>query len=440
MKARPQDEQHAAGQSYYQQQLNADQRQYCPPLNQDLQVDVAIIGAGFAGLSTAFALAGHGCRDVAVFEAGELGAGASGRNGGFIMGGYSLSPAALLRQLGDARARELYQLTVSAQQLIKSRIREHALDCDLVDQGIVLADRFGRPQRLRAAQQIMNQRLGADWQWLAADALRDWVRCDHYGNGLLEPQGAHFQPLAYVHGLAGLVQDQGIKVYSQTPCLSVRRDARHWQLNMHNAGQERVQVRCKKLVICCGGYIKGLNVEQAAGIMPIATYMVATEPLDDLLEQLLPGAAAVYDNSFAFDYYRKSPDRRLLWGGRISVQQRSVDWIATRLKADMVRLYPQLAPVKIDFAWSGLMAYTRSSMPVIRQHQAGHWSALGFGGHGVSTTTLAGGLLAAGLCGVNEDYRLFDHYRAQRTYGTLGLCAAQLLYWYQQIRDLTLRK
>lgn len=403
-------------------------------LQDDLRLDVAIIGAGYAGLTTACGLLQRGAGDVAVFEADDVGAGASGRNGGFIMGGYSLPPDALIRQLGAAAAARLYQLTVTAQQAIKTRIRQQAMDCDLVDAGIVLADRFRRPQQLRALQRLMNEQLSADWQWLEPGQLRDKVCCEHYYSGLYEPQGAHFQPLAYARALADQVVNDGGRVYTHSRCTQVSRQAGKWHLRVRCKGSE-FRVCCDKLVICCGGYINGLKVPQARGILPIATYMVATEPLEDVLEEILPADVAVYDNRFAFDYYRKSRDRRLLWGGRISTRLRSRAWIAARLHADMVALYPQLRQVRISHAWGGLMAYTRNSMPEIRHHGDGYWSAIGFGGHGVATTALAGELLAAGICEESTQYQCFDRYRARPVYGPAGTAAAQLYYWTQQWRD-----
>jgi len=429
-----QDREHSPRGNYYAEDMRHKIRHSAGSLQNDQKLEVAIVGAGYAGLTTACGLLQRGCGELAVFDADDVGAGASGRNGGFIMGGYSLPPAALIRQLGASAAARLYQLTVTAQQAIKSRIRDQAMDCDLVDQGIVLADRFRRPQQLRALQQVMNEQLGADWQWLQPEQLREWVRCEHYQAGLYEPQGAHFQPLAYAHALADQVHASGGKVYTATRCVKISRDSGAWCLRMH-CGAHEYQVRSDRLVICCGGYIEGLNVSQAKGILPIATFMAATEPLDDLLEQILPGEAAVYDNRFAFDYYRKSRDRRLLWGGRISTRQKPRSWIAARLKADMVRLYPELHKVRIEHAWGGLMAYTRNSMPEIRHHGSGHWSAIGFGGHGVATTALAGELLAAGICGEHTAYQHFDAYRARPVYGTVGMAAAQLYYWWQQMRD-----
>jgi gamma-glutamylputrescine oxidase len=434
MKSMHQDSDQSPRGSFYAEDMRHKNCHSAASLQNDLKLDVAIIGAGYAGLTTACGLLQRGCEELAVFDADDVGAGASGRNGGFIMGGYSLPPAALIRQLGASTATRLYQLTVTAQQAIKSRIQDQAMDCDLVDEGIVLADRFRRPQQLRALQQVMNDQLGADWQWLQPEQLREWVRCEHYQSGLYEPQGAHFQPLAYAHALANQVSASGGRVYAGTRCVEVSRDTGAWRLRMQ-CGEAEYQVRSDRLVICCGGYIEGLNVPQAKGILPIATFMVATEPLGDLLEQILPGDAAVYDNRFAFDYYRKSRDQRLLWGGRISTRQQSRAWIAARLKTDMVRLYPELHQVRIEHAWGGLMAYTRNSMPEIRHHGDGHWSAIGFGGHGVATTALAGELLAAGICGEHKHYQQFDAYCARPVYGAAGMAAAQLYYWWQQMRD-----
>jgi gamma-glutamylputrescine oxidase len=163
--------------------------------------------------------------------------------------------------------------------------------------------------------------------------------------------------------------------------------------------------------------------------------VMVTAPLGERLSSVLRTRAAVYDTRFAFDYYRPLPDTRLLWGGRISVRDRSPAQVQRLLLRDLARVYPQLADVRIDFAWSGLMSYARHEMPQIAQVEEGLWVAQAFGGHGVAPTTFAGEILAAAIAENDPRWREFADYGLVSVMKPAGFLGAQLTYWWLQMRD-----
>ena len=401
-----------------------------PALQGRQDADVCVIGGGFAGLNTALGLCERGMRDVVVLEAERIGHGASGRNGGFVFSGFSRGEADLLRDLGPVRARALHAGTVAAVDLIRARCRRHAIDCDLVDEGVVWANWFRDPARLLARQRLLSEQFGVDWQWIPRTRMRDLLDTGRYADGLFEPNAFHFHPLKYAHGIARAAIAQGVGIHESTPAVALARDGAGWCVRTPEG-----EVRAQHVVLACGGYLAGLRRDVDAAVLPIATYVMVTAPLGERLSSVLRTRAAVYDTRFAFDYYRPLPDTRLLWGGRISVRDRSPAQVQRLLLRDLARVYPQLADVRIDFAWSGLMSYARHEMPQIAQVEEGLWVAQAFGGHGVAPTTFAGEILAAAIAENDPRWREFADYGLVAVMKPAGFLAAQLTYWWLQMRD-----
>lgn len=387
------------------------------------EATVCIVGGGFAGLATALGLVERGVRDVVVLEAERVGYGASGRNGGFVFAGYSLECADLLRELGPQDARALYRLTLDAVDLIRRRIERHAIDCDIVNGGIILADWFGRPDSLAAQRELMRTSFGVEWEPISKRALRERLKTDRYHGGLLERHGFHFHPLKYALGIAKVLEEAGVRIYEQSPALRFERTRDRHLISTPNGS-----IVARHAVMAGGGYIKGVYRPVERAILPIATYVVTTEPLGQRLSDALDCTAAVYDTRFSFDYYRPLPDTRILWGGRISIFERDPDTIARLLMRDLLRVYPQLEGVKLDYAWSGLMSYARHKMPHIGRCGDGVWHAIAFGGHGVSPTTAAGEILAAAIAEEKPIPAPFAKFGLEPTHGRLGLAAAELTY------------
>jgi gamma-glutamylputrescine oxidase len=400
------------------------------PLQGPQETRVAIIGGGFAGLNTALGLAERGVRDVVVLEREQIGFGASGRNGGFVFGGYSLGEEALHHQLGAERAKRIFDLTTAAVQRIRERVTHYAMPCDMVDQGVIWANWFRDPNVLRKRQRLLADHYGVHWEWLPQEELRERVRSERYFDGLYERNALHLHPLNYAIGLAAAASQQGVRVHENSDVWRLRREGAHWRISTPQG-----ELQAEQVVLACGGYLAGLRRQIDRSVLPIATYVMVTEPLGERLDECLQTRAAVYDTRFAFDYYRPLPDRRLLWGGRISVRNRSASAVQRVLMRDMLRVFPVLKDVRIDYAWSGLMSYARHQMPQIGTDGEGLWWAQAFGGHGLAPTCAAGELLAAAMAEGDESWKQFADYGLAHAYKPFGLLGAQASYWWQEFND-----
>ena len=402
------------------------------PIAADTSARTVVVGAGYAGLATARGLIDRGDRDVLVVEAEEVGFGASGRNGGFVFGGYSLGESSLLNQLGAAKAKRVYQRSIDAVNLIRRRIVDQRIDCDLVDEGVLWTNWFRDDAVLRDRRELLRSSFDADWEWVDGPKLRSMVDSPRYSAALWERNAFHLHPLKYARGLAQSVIAGGGRVAEQTRITGLARDGQGWRLTTAHAAT----IRADRVVLCCGGYLAGLSTTIDRSILPIATYVVATAPLGDKLAQLFPGTrAAVYDSRFAFDYYRPLNDTRLLWGGRISILDRAPAQVASLLSRDIRKVFPQLDEVPIEYAWSGLMSYAKHEMPQLGMLENGLWYAQAFGGHGLATTTAAGEVIASGLSGDTGALADYASYGLPWAGKPLGFLAAQATYSWFQMRD-----
>jgi gamma-glutamylputrescine oxidase len=400
------------------------------PLAGRREVDVCVIGGGFAGLNTALGLVERGRRDVMLLEAQRIGFGASGRNGGFVFGGYSLGEDALLRSLGPERARSLYRGTLEAIGLMRARTERWGIDCERRDSGVLWANWFRDPAPLRQRQALLQRAFDTEWRWVGRDELRERLRTERYSEALFEADAFHFHPLKYAQGLARVLAAQGASVHEQSPAIALRRETSAWCVTTPEG-----EVHAQHVVLCCGGYLARLRRDVDAAVLPIATYVMVTEPLGARLHDAIRTEAAVYDTRFAFDYYRTLPDTRLLWGGRISVLERSPRDVQRLLLRDLLKVYPQLEGVRVEHAWSGLMSYARHQMPQVARLEPGLWLAQAFGGHGVGPTTHAGEVVAAAIAENDRRWQGFSEFGVVSALKPAGYLGAQLTYWWLQTRD-----
>lgn len=415
--------------SYYRATVGSLAPRYAA-LRGERSARTCIVGGGFAGLNTALGLLERGDSDCAVLESEQVGFGASGRNGGFVFAGFSRGPELLLADLGPERARHLYQGTVDAVGLIRQRCAKYAIDCDVVDSGVLWASWFRDAASMRAHAQLLAERFDQHWSWVDRAELQDKLVTSRYYGALFERNALHFNPLKYAQGLAEICVRGGVGVYESSPAIDLRRDGRGWMVRTPEGS-----VRAENVVLACGGYLAGLQPRVDAGVLPIATYVMVTEPLHDRMESVMRTRAAVYDSRFAFDYYRPLPDSRLLWGGRISIRDRSPNQVRQILTRDLLKVYPQLRGVRIEHAWSGLMSYARHQMPQIARIDQGLWVAQAFGGHGVAPTTLAGERLAAAIAEGSPAWQQFQPYGLVSAMKPAGFLGAQLSYWWLQAKD-----
>ncbi len=414
--------------SYYR--TSAPPATVFPPLSGTREAAVCIVGGGFAGLNTALGLAERGQRDVVLLDARDVAHGASGRNGGFVFGGFSRGEAQLLADLGPARAPALYRGTQDAVGLIRSRIARHGIPCDATDAGVLWANWFRDPAPLRERQALLAKHFGVEWEWVPRQQLAAQVHTTRYGDALFERNALHFNPLAYARGLADVASAQGVCIHEQSPAIALGREGQGWRVRTPGG-----DVLAREVVLACGGYLAGLRRDVDAGVLPIATYVMVTEPLGARMNEVLATRAAIYDSRFAFDYYRPLPDSRLLWGGRISVRDRAPAAVERLLRRDMLRVFPQLADARIECAWSGLMSYARHEMPQVGRIDDGLWLAQAFGGHGVAPTTFAGEVLASAIAEGDTRWREFSDYGLVSALKPAGFVGAQLSYWWLQAKD-----
>ena len=400
------------------------------PLAGRHEARVIVIGGGMAGVNLALGLAERGVHDVVLLERETLGHGASGRNGGFVFGGYSLGEQALLDRLGPERARALHARTRAAVSLVRARVAQYAIDCDAVAAGVIWANWFRDPEVLRVRQRLLAEHYGVDWEWLPRERLREMIVSERYHDALFERDALHLHPLDYLHGLARAATKHGVRIHEHSPAWRLRREGAAWRVDA-GAGE----VRAQAVVLACGGYLARLRRDVDRAVLPIATYVMVTEPLGVRMQEILRTRAAVYDTRFAFDYYRALPDTRLLWGGRISVFDRSPRAVQKLLLRDLLRVFPRLRGVQIDYAWSGLMSYARHQMPQLGTHGDGLWWTKAFGGHCMAPATAAGDARAAAIAEGADGWRAFSDFGLSRSFRPFGYLAAQANYWWLQGRD-----
>lgn len=400
------------------------------PLTGRADASTVIVGGGFAGLNTALGLLARGERDIILLEAEQIGFGASGRNGGFVFAGYSLGEQALLDKVGVDRARDLYGRTVAAVNLIRERIARLDIACDVVDGGVIWANWFRDPAVLRRRQQLLAETYDTHWQWIPAGAMHEFVHSPRYHDGLYERNAFHIDPLMYARGLAQAAARAGATIHEHSPAVRLARDGEGWIVFTAHG-----EVRARNVVLAAGGYLAGLDRRVDRAVLPVATYVMVTEPLGDRLKEHLRTQAAIYDTRFAFDYYRPLPDTRLLWGGRISIRDRSPRSVQRLLKRDMAKVFPAFADARVDHAWSGLMSYARHEMPQVGRRAPGLWYAQAFGGHGVAPTCAAGEALADAIVGGDERCVAYADFGLVSAHRPVGYLAAQASYYSAQLGD-----
>ncbi len=415
----------------------AQPKYFSPTLETDIDTKILVIGGGFAGLNSAIGLAERGERDVVLIESESVAYGASGRNGGFVFAGYSLGEASLLKQLGAPKAKRVYQATIDAIELIRRRITWYKIDCDLVDHGVIWANWFRDQNIIKQRQQLLAQYFDVHWDFLDQPQMQQQINSARYFSGAWERNALHLNPLNYAQGLAQACISAGIKIFTQTRAISLTQAGHTWTVEVENRDtKKRIKINAEHVILSCGGYLAGLDQKIDRSILPIATYVMVTEPLGKGIKDLFPNTnVAVYDTRFAFDYYRPLHDTRLLWGGRISVLDRAPNEVARLLKRDVQKVFPQLKDIRIAQAWSGLMSYARHEMPQIMQLKKNLWCAQGFGGHGLSSTCAAGEILADAITRNGQSIQDYLTYGLDSAHKPVGFAAAQLKYWFLQLQD-----
>lgn len=391
--------------SYYAASANAAPiREH---LNEAVETDVCVIGAGYTGLSTALFLLEQGYR-VVVLEAARVGFGASGRNGGQIVNSYSRDIDTVERSAGPDAAQLIGAMAFEGGRIIRERVARYGIDCDLKNGGVFAAFNARQMHHLQT-QKALWERYGYDQlELLDRSGIRNVVACERYCGGMLDHGGGHIHPLNLALGEAAAVESLGGSIYEQSPATRIDRG----QTPCVHAAHGRVSA--KFVVVAGNAYLGGLVPELAAKSMPCGTQVIATEPLgDELAASLLPQDYCVEDCNYLLDYFRLSADKRLIYGGGVVYGARDPADIDSIIRAKMLKTFPQLHGIRTEFAWTGNFLLTLSRLPQVGRIGDNIYYSQGCSGHGVTYTHLAGKILAEALRGQAERFDAFaglPHY------------------------------
>lgn len=416
--------------TYYTRTLSVDHPY--THLQNDIDVDVCIVGAGLAGINTAFGLVQRGQTNIAVIDQHRIGWGASSRNGGFVAKGYSAGEDDLARRVGVDHARQLVSLTKAARQLIRERVSTHNIDCGPLTPGVLTVSWENPKSGFQDKINQMNRDFDAGLEYWPVERVREHCKTERYFDGMYSPHDFQFHSLRYIQGLATLVTQKGGRIFENTPALAITQDAQGWRVRTPQGS-----IKAKKIVVCCSIYSQGLNRRLENAAFPVKTYVMITDPVSDAdLQASINTTHAIYDTRFASDYYRVLPDKRIMWGGRVQLWGSPQD-LAHVMFRDMLKVYPQLAgKTKPDIAWSGLMCYAPHKMPQIGEIAPGYWYNMGYGGHGLVPTTVGGEAVAAAIAGADQTYKLFEPFGLSYAGGSMGRYVAQMVYWWWRVRDM----
>lgn len=375
--------------SYYAATANSANAR--PELQENKQVDVCIIGAGYTGLSTALFLLENGF-SVAVLEAARVGFGASGRNGGQIVNSYSRDLDSIERSVSDSAAKLIGEMAFEGGQIIRDRVARYGIECDLKDGGVFAAL---NPKQMRHLedQKALWERYGYQHlELLDNQHIRQVVACDRYVGGMLDKQGGHIHPLNLALGEAAAVESLGGAIHENSPAVRIERG------NEALVHTPKGAVRAKFVVVAGNAYLGNLIPELAAKSMPCGTQVIATEPLDEALaKSLLPQDYCVEDCNYLLDYYRLSADKRLIYGGGVVYGARDPADVESIIRPKMLKTFPQLENVKINYAWTGNFLLTLSRLPQVGRLDNNIYYSQGCSGHGVTYTHIAGKIIAEAL-------------------------------------------
>jgi glycine/D-amino acid oxidase-like deaminating enzyme len=348
-------------------------------------VDVAIVGGGYTGLAAARKAALQGAKTI-VLEANTLGWGASTRNGGIAHPGFKWGPRTLAKRYGEALGRAIYTESVQATDLVAGLIRDQGLDAELRFNGYLeLAWAQSHADDFEAEAASL-ENFGTAARAIPKERLREEIGTDVYYGGLAVDAGGLLHPAKWFAGLVGITERAGAELHEGVRAKSIRRQAD----GRFVVETERGAILARDVLVATNGYTDGVVPALRRRIIPIGSYIIATEPLpEDLARELSPTGRAYFDTKNFLSYWHVSADRRMLFGGRVSFFPTSVDRTAKLLFRRMLEVHPQLGGYRVEYSWGGKVAITMDRMPHIGR-MGGVMYAMGYSGTGVVLSTYLG--------------------------------------------------
>lgn len=371
------------------------------PLEGNTQADVVVVGGGFTGLSAALCAAEAGY-SVVLLEARRIGWGASGRNGGQMIPGMRWSAADLVASFGEERGRQLIELGMAATASVRGRIARHAIECDLRDGHFHAAWKPAHLDEMKREHALLEGLIGyRRMRVVERGEVPAMVASEAYHGGIHDANGGHLHALNYALGLARAALAAGVRICEETPALAMD----HGSPVTVTTPAGRVEARHG--ILACDADVGSLEPALGRMMMPVVNYNVTTAPLGEGAAQaLIPSNASIAESRFVLNYYRLTPDNRLMFGGGEKYSPKPPTDVSGFVRVHLERIFPQLRGVDIEHAWGGTIGVTLNRLPHFGRI-GNSFFAHGYSGHGVLLTTLAGELIAEAMRGTAERFDLF---------------------------------
>ena len=384
--------------SYYAASVNV--KTDFAPLAGSVDADVCVIGAGFTGISTALHLAERGY-NVHVVEANKVGWGASGRNGGQMIGGIAGEPA-IMKHHGPGVAKMIWDMRWAGHDIIQSRVDQYDIQCDLKSGylDVAIKERHVRDQQ-DEYEYLEQNNFPHEFQILSKEETRDLIGTDAYIGALKNMRNGHVHPLNLCIGEAQAAVSKGATIYEQSRVVSMKQGDRPTVVTDNGSVSA-------DFVVLAGNAYQFLSKKLRSQIFPVNSFIIATEPLSpEQVADINREDLAVCDPNFVLEYFRLSADKRLLFGGRWNYFGDDPEAIKKNLKPRMCRIYPQMVDARIDYAWTGTIAVALSRVPQLGRIAPNVFYSQGYSGHGVNVTHLAGQIMADVVAGTFERFDIF---------------------------------
>ncbi|MGB6536849.1 MAG: FAD-dependent oxidoreductase [Xanthobacteraceae bacterium] len=399
-----------------------------PPLASDLDVEVCVIGGGLAGLTAAREIARSGW-SVVLLEARRLAASASGRNTGFVLPGFAAEPDRLIARVGFERTKDLWALSHMGLDYVRNGVlADGAAGIDPQSGWLYVSKRDNGEEFMHFAALLGD--LGCEVEYWPTERVRALLSSERYFHAVHYLRAITIHPLNYALGLAAAAERDGVRIFENTPALSI--DPAGVRKRIVTPG---ARLRASQVVLAGNLQIGGLAPRLAATLVPITTYLITTTPLGARLGEAIAYPGAVSDTELADNHYRVVGGDRLMLSGRATAWPRNPRRYVRALVGDIQKTYPQLGRVEVDYSWSGSLGNTVHRMPQIGELAPGVWLASGFGGHGLNTTAMAGNLIARAVLHGDETWRQFTPFELVWAGGVLGRAAAQMRVWTKRVSD-----
>ena len=398
--------------SYYANSIK-EETNY-PVLEEDLTTDICIVGGGFSGVSAGLHLSELGYK-VVIIEANKIGWGATGRNGGEIIGGFSGDD--IMQEKYDAKYTDMvWNMRWEGNDIIRKRVEKYNIDCDLKWGYLDVAIKKRHIQDLKFSYEDMqNHNYPHQISLLTGDETKNLIGTNEYIGGLLNMGNGHVHSLNLCIGEAKAAESLGTLIYEKSPVLRIEKN------NKPKVYTSKGSVTANSLLLTGNAY-HHFDKKMQNFIIPVNSFVIATEPLsNEIINKINPQDLAVCDPNYILEYFRLTGDKRLLFGTRLNYHGNDEDFIKTELRKKMLRIYPDLSNVKIDYGWTGKIAVTVNHIPQIGKLTSNIYYSQGYSGHGVNMTHLAGKLISEAISGTMERFDLFNSIRPVSIPGTYFL-------------------